>query len=99
MRKQPPPLIAPRRILPCRKHNISPHGVGLRSKRARQLGSKRVGVHTNVAKISAESRFKKIASFRVKRPTGSETFDKTVGGGVDLRSEERRVGKECRSRW
>src|SRR5256885_10732700 len=21
------------------------------------------------------------------------------GGGVDLRSEERRVGKECRSRW
>src|ERR1041385_9436152 len=38
---------------------------------------------------------------------GTEAFDTTLAGGdlsireipTDLRSEERRVGKECRSRW
>src|ERR1022692_1499632 len=30
---------------------------------------------------------------------GFEIFDKTNFGITDFRSEERRVGKECRSRW
>src|SRR5256885_15334888 len=31
--------------------------------------------------------------------TGSITISFEAGTNVDLRSEERRVGKECRSRW
>ena len=34
----------------------------------------------------------------VLRYSGAERTDVAVGAGV-LRSEERRVGKECRSRW
>ena len=33
-------------------------------------------------------------------PTGSLSLDLALGiGGLPKRSEERRVGKECRSRW
>ena len=30
---------------------------------------------------------------------GKSTFLRTIYGDLDPRSEERRVGKECRSRW
>src|SRR2546422_4167333 len=40
---------------------------------------------------------KVVASFSEVRPDGS--FGKTVNVEKELRSEERRVGKECRSRW
>ena len=76
------PLIAPRRILPRPKHEIPSHSVCLRSKRARRLGSKGVGVYANVTKVSAESRFKKRASVRVKWSTRSETLDKTGRRGI-----------------
>ena len=31
--------------------------------------------------------------------SGSGVLARTTNGGLDWRSEERRVGKECRSRW
>src|SRR5258708_38830116 len=35
----------------------------------------------------------------VTYPTNALTIGTTVSGTVSTRSEERRVGKECRSRW
>ena len=34
-----------------------------------------------------------------RNPKAKQTYLLTGAGGTDLRSEERRVGKECRSRW
>ena len=47
-----------------------------------------------------ENRLQK-SSFGLMEPTSEEAVDKTEIDliHVQLRSEERRVGKECRSRW
>ena len=84
MRKQLSSLIASGLILPRAKHHIAPHGVSLSAQRMCRLGGRRVGVHANMAKISAESRFKKSSSLRVQRPTRSETLDQTGGHGIGL---------------
>src|SRR3712207_7136249 len=43
--------------------------------------------------------WREIAVLTAKNRAGMAEHRRDVGGGRDLRSEERRVGKECRSRW
>ena len=62
-----------------------------------------MGVSFAFAQTNAEIKFDKtthdFGKFSENSPVVSCTFTFTNIGDAPLRSEERRVGKECRSRW
>src|SRR5690625_7988391 len=63
------------------------------------------GVQTCALPIFGRDTGEQLAVFRfdpmrsVRFRDGDTHFDRPVGLPADLRSEERRVGKECRARW
>ena len=71
---------------------------GLRSSRLKTGQRLRINTYQRVAKKEEpETVQEELAENKVEQPV--EKPNTTVQQSVDVRSEERRVGKECRSRW